>query len=326
VDWLGFIHPEDRARIEATVDLAMKPGTHYQARFRILRPDGQIRHLCSNSFKTHDPKGTLLRIVGVNWDVTEEMEREAELSRRRVLSHHSAQLAALGEMAGGIAHEINNPLFIIRAQAERLEAGAKKNSMPASVVAEAASRIQATVDRISTIVRGLKNMVRDGESDPWVEQEIGQLVSECLEPYAHRLKREGVELRLEVDPGVLVRCRPVQLSQILLNLLNNSFDALRNCARKEIFIQVRVEGPHALLVFVDSGSGVPPEIRDRVFSAFFTTKAPGVGTGLGLSISAALAASHGGELRMGDAIGEGARFELRLPLATKDGSESKPSV
>ncbi|RZA08140.1 MAG: GHKL domain-containing protein, partial [Proteobacteria bacterium] len=125
----------------------------------------------------------------------------------------------------------------------------------------------------------------------------------------------GVELTLDLpEEDVVVAARPVQLAQLLVNFLNNAFDAVEGQAEKRVCIGIRVEGTDACLRVLDNGPGVPPEIRDKILQPFFTTKAPGKGTGLGLSLSRSIVEGHGGQLII-KTIGGLTCFEAALPLS-----------
>jgi C4-dicarboxylate-specific signal transduction histidine kinase len=167
------------------------------------------------------------------------------------------------------------------------------------------------------IIRGLRRLSREGSSDPYQEVSLLSVLQDTLALCRARFVDAGIALRLPaVAPDLLVRCRPVQLSQVLLNLLSNALDAVRADTRAgERWVEVRVgvEGDTLAVRVLDSGPGVPLGLETRVMQPFFTTKPPGQGTGLGLSISSTIAKEHGGSLKVDRAVSPSC-FLLRIKL------------
>ncbi|RYZ94738.1 MAG: GHKL domain-containing protein, partial [Proteobacteria bacterium] len=257
------------------------------------------------------PKGKKMTVFR---DLTHERRQEKIIEAQQETMIESARLSSLGEMAAGIAHEINNPLAIIQGSADLVHAALEKGGMEPEKLARSMERISSTVSRIAKIITGLKSFARDGSKDPFVPASLKAVVGEALELCQSRYRHNGVELILNLpEEDVLVAARPVQLAQLLVNLLNNAFDAVENQAQKKVCIGVEIAGGDACLRVLDNGPGVPPELRDKILQPFFTTKAPGKGTGLGLSLSRAIVESHGGRLEI-KTIGGLTCFEAALPL------------
>ncbi len=239
-------------------------------------------------------------------------QRTEELARERMKGLESSRLASLGEMAAGIAHEINNPLSVIRASAERIA----ERSAADEKLAKPANRIISVADRIAKIINGMRTFSRDGRTDPFVEVSVSEIVNDTLEFCQARFLNHGVELRVPpIDNEIKICGRAAQISQILLNLLNNAFDAVKSAANEgwvgiEVLPAADGQGPE--LRVLDSGPGVPPELEAKVLQPFFTTNGVGKGTGLGLSISRSIMAEHGGALLL-DAKMRPTTFVLRFP-------------
>jgi PAS domain S-box-containing protein len=247
-------------------------------------------------------------------DLSERREAEALLEEVRAKSVVAAKMAALGEMSGSIAHEINNPLTAVSLTAARLRLAAEKGPVESAFVVENAVRVQAIVGRIARIVDGLRSFARDAAGDPFAETPVATVVEETLVFCRERFRQHGI--RLEVAPiaaEVTVECRRVQLSQVLLNLLNNAHDAVEPLEEKWVRLTAERRGAEVELAVVDSGAGIPPAVRDRILMPFFTTKPFGRGTGLGLSVSAGIVAAHQGRLFL-DTESPNTRFVIRLPL------------
>jgi PAS domain S-box-containing protein len=252
-------------------------------------------------------------------DVSARVALQAQLDESRMQVVASARLSALGMMAGGIAHEINNPLGIIHAYASNLLEMANDGHLPRTEIERMCSRILATTERIASIVKGLRQIAREGSADPLAPASVGEMIEQALELCRERFRIHSVRLvPAKVDPGLRVRCREVQIVQILLNLLQNAFDAISSMdGDRWIAIEVGVQKQKVALSVIDSGGGIAPGLRERIMEPFFTTKPPGKGTGLGLSISRSIAQDHGGELRYEERDGH-TGFSLILPAPEEE--------
>ncbi len=240
-------------------------------------------------------------------------ERTRELDAQRVRAVESARLASLGEMAGGIAHEINNPLSIIYLVAEQQQSLFQQGKAEPVRTQEAFRNIGDTTQRIVKIINGLRTFSRDGENDPIEKAEIKILLEDTLTFCQQKFKHHSIDLRISYGPpGLMVYCRPVQFSQVILNLLNNAFDAVETVEEKWIQIGVS-EGTESIEIRVsDSGAGVAEKYREKIFQPFFTLKEVGKGTGLGLSISRSIIESQGGRIEL-DIHAPHTSFVIRLP-------------
>lgn len=242
--------------------------------------------------------------------------QERILQQKLQLASRS-QLSALGEMAAAVAHEINSPLSIIKGRAEiirdMLVNGGDAVEMKANL-----TRIEATVDRIARIVRGLRSFSRDAEQDPMQKTALEPIVNDVIEICQERFRVHGVALKCVIPSGLHIMCRPAQIGQVLLNLLNNAHDAVKGQpgAWVEIEAKETVSGGRRAvsLTVTDSGSGIPKAVAEKMMVPFFTTKEVGVGTGLGLSVSLGIVQKHGGKLTY-DAKSDHTRFVVELPSA-----------
>jgi signal transduction histidine kinase len=238
---------------------------------------------------------------------------ERELRENRAAAIHSAKMAALGEMSGNVAHEVNNPLTAIKLRAERLQRQAATGPVDGDAVTQAAAEIEKTTQRIARIVDALRAFARDVERDPLRPESVARIVHDTIELCSERFRQHDIALQVAELPGdLMASCRSIQISQVLLNLLSNAHDAVEKAPDAWVRIDVQPLGAHEVsIAVIDSGPGVRPELRDRIMEPFFTTKAFGKGTGLGLSVSKGIAEAHGGRLAYDPAGGQ-SRFVLIL--------------
>lgn len=236
------------------------------------------------------------------------------LEEQRARSFSSAKFAALGEMASGIAHEINNPLMAINVTSENLRYMLAQDKIPHDKAFEKLERITKTTERVGSIIHSMRNFSRDAASDPPQVESLQRIFGETLVFCQERFKNNGVDLRIYFpDSEVFLLCRPVQVSQVLLNLLNNSYDAIEELEEKWIEVDIKIdESRRVILGITDSGEGILEENQEKIFEPFFTTKPAGKGTGLGLSISRQIALDHKGDLRL-EVESSNTRFELHFP-------------
>lgn len=244
-------------------------------------------------------------------DLAAQRALERDLESERLKAIQSSKLASVGEMAAGIAHELNNPLGIIDAYAFALEDARRRGDD--AKAEEHVRSIRAAVTRAGRIVHGLRKFTRESMNDPPEEIDVTSLVDEAVSLSEPRLREHGVAIKLEVEPNVRVRGRSIELGQVLVNLVANAIDAVRGRADKWVRVAVtKDEGGVATIAVLDSGPGIPADLASDVFRAFFTTKKVGEGTGLGLSISRSIVEGHGGTLTY-EPVEERARFVIRLP-------------
>jgi C4-dicarboxylate-specific signal transduction histidine kinase len=311
-DWARLVHPEDLPGAEASLKRVIDSKTQDYVEFRVTRPDGAQRYFSSAQGVVLDEHGVPVRIVGVGMDLTARKQIQAQLEA-------SARLSALGVMAGGVAHEVNSPLMIVHAAASDLLSAARdEGHISVDEVMTKAALIRGTAERIAKIIQSLRRIAREGSQDKLVPVRVARIVEDTLEVCQARFQANSVKLLLpEDDLNQTIRCREVQIAQILLNLLTNGFDAVVDLkGEKWVRLKVDQRGESVAFSVVDSGPGIPEKLKSRIMDPFFTTKDVGKGSGLGLSLSRSIAEEHGGKLELTEEAGHTC-FVLTLPLLQK---------
>lgn len=232
-------------------------------------------------------------------DITYELsQREKELKQRQMALVASSRMSSLGQMASGMAHEINNPLAIISGKAQNLHSLLGQMPLNSEKAEQHIQVINSNVERIAKIIRGLRSIARDVPDDPFREVRAKDIMQDTLELCRSRFKHHEVQLIVpaEISTELVCYVRSEQIVQVLLNLLNNAFDAVESLQEK--WVQVEVVQPESKIRFMvtDSGRGLSADVSEKIFDPFFTTKDVGKGTGLGLSISRGIIEKHRGRL------------------------------
>lgn len=242
---------------------------------------------------------------------SKRLAREIEEGRDRL--HQMEKLSAMGSLLASVAHELNNPLAIVIAQATLLVDKAKDED-----TRRRADRIRAAADRCGRIVKSFLAMAR--QKPPRRETlDVAEIVRSALEMIGYGLRSAGIDVETRFEAGLpsIVADHDL-MSQVVSNLILNAQQALsEQPPPRRLAIEGHHDGDRVALIFTDNGPGVPPEIAARVFDPYFTTKAAGVGTGIGLSISRNIIDAHGGELLLRNRPEGGAVFEIRLPVAPR---------
>lgn len=223
--------------------------------------------------------------------------RTKELEDQMSKNLHTSRLAAVGELAADVAHEVNNPLTIIDLYASKLKKYDVENGLSPEM-GKSIDKIQLMIKRIGKIIKGLKTLSRDGNSDPMQEFCVTSLMDDVKMFIEMKLKSNNIDFEFTVAPFDLKAYgREVQISQVLINLIGNSADAIMDMkCTKWIQIDIKEKKDEVLFYITDCGNGIEKEILDKIMHPFFTTKDVNKGTGLGLSISKNIIEEHGGKL------------------------------
>jgi PAS domain S-box-containing protein len=251
-------------------------------------------------------KGYVSRLTGaqkgyvlVLEDITEKKKIEEELFR-------ATKHASVGRLAAGVAHEIGNPLASISSLVQELQ-----TEDVSSFTKDSLTTINEHVHRIARIVRSLGDFARLYPRQK-VATSLGDILENTLNLVRYDKNFRKIEIRTDVQATPPLTIDPDQIQQVFLNLILNARDAMPNGGSLDISVK-HVDG-HVLMLFSDTGCGIDPEVRDKVFDPFFSTKGPSKGTGLGLSICYSIIKDHGGTIEIDSEIDKGTRFTIKIPV------------
>lgn len=319
--WRTAVQPDDLARSERELLAALKGRGEFNSQFRVIWPNGEIRHVQSQATVLRDPKGKPLRMIGMNRDITAQINAEAERARLQEQLSQAQKMESIGRLAGGVAHDFNNMLMVILGftelamSAKDVEAGLRGHL----------EEIRSAALRSAELTRQLLAFARQQAVAPQVLN-----LNHATENMFNLLERLiGKEIRLTWLPGESlwnVKVDPSQLDQILANLCVNARDAIEGDG--EIIIQTgnvsldamvnledegAVPGEYVRLSVSDTGCGMDAETLTRIYEPFFTTKRIGKGTGLGLSTVYGIVKQNDGFISVKSAPGQGTTFTIHLP-------------
>jgi PAS domain S-box-containing protein len=318
-NFLAAVHPDDRAILLESQKILTQKRKSIQVEYRFRWKNENYIHILGTGNPLFDePAGRMVGAMGIFIDISKRKQMEQTLQAQQFKMMNSSRLSALGEMAGGVAHEINNPLAIILSYAESLKMSASRDMLTPDMVDKTTGKIKATVMRIAKIIQSLRTLSRDSEQDPFEFVTVRRMIEDTLEFCSQRFLDH--EIRLEVDNEIgdlSLYARPTQISQILLNLLNNAHDAVEKSQERWVRVSAQDVVDSIEISVTDSGPGIPLDIREKIFDPFFTTKGPNKGTGLGLSVSRSMIQSHGGTLRL-NARSKQTQFVLTIPKNLKN--------
>lgn len=272
-----------------------------------------ICQLCVSPFYVQD------QIVGFyifihNLTLLREKDKLIENQLASLVS--SSKLAALGVMAGGIAHEINNPITIISSITRIIRKYIEKGIVAPQKFYKCCDDIDETITRISKIISGLRTVSRDASSEEFAPCAIANIFEDVLALSSEKFKASKISIDINLTDEIyqtVIPCRRVQLSQVFLNMLGNSFDAIEDLGDRWIRIECNKKDDQLVIRFIDSGSGISLAIQDQILNPFFTTKEVGKGTGLGLSLSNSFIKNHNGKLEL-DNDSKNTCFIITLPI------------
>lgn len=279
-------------------------------------PDGSNRNTMTNYLPEFE-KNQVIGFFVIVTDITEikNLELQRQLLAAKMIE--SAKLSSLGEMAGGIAHEINTPLAIIAAKTTLLIDNYSNGVASDSETITQLNKIRTTTNRIAKTVKGLRLFSRNTENDPKDSISVSSVLESTLDLCQERITQAGINLIKDFDCELVVLGRAAEVSQILMNLISNSIDAISTLSDKWIKFSYSRSKDMGSISITDSGTGIPKPIAEKIMNPFFTTKEVGKGTGLGLSISKGIVESYGGKLFY-DSTTANTRFVIELPLAKSE--------
>jgi signal transduction histidine kinase len=300
------IHPEDRPAVQQRIERISRERTEFDFEHRLLMPDGSVKYLRVVGHPSKDKKGSF-EFVGAVTDITvRERLRQAQADLA-----HIGRVTTMGELTASLAHEIKQPIFAASTDAGTCLRWLARDPPDVAEAQEAALRLMKDVSRATEIIDRIRALYK--KSPPQRELvDVNEIIHEMLVLLRAETNRYSIETRTELVPDLpKITADRVQLQQVLMNLMLNAIEAMKDTAG-ELTIKTEVNQGGQLLISVsDTGVGLPSEKTEQIFDPFFTTKPQG--SGMGLSISRSIVESHGGCLWASCPSGRGATFQFTLP-------------
>jgi len=313
--WLQRIHPEDRDRVKRQAsDRMFLQKVHADVEYRIVLPDGTVKHIHGLAHPALGPNEEVIEVVGTVVDITEHKHAEEARDRLRQLEAdlaHINRVSTMGELTASLAHEIKQPIGAAVTNAEACVRLLDRKQPDLPEAREAALEMVKDARRAADIIDRVRLLYQKGS--PRLEiVNINELVKEMVTVLHNEAKRHSVVIRADLPEGLrAVMADRVQLQQALMNLMLNGIEAMGDTGG-ELHIKSQLAEDGQLLISVtDAGVGLPTEKTDQIFTAFFTTKPHG--TGLGLAITRSIVESHGGRIWATANSGPGTTFRFTLP-------------
>ncbi|HEY4078797.1 MAG TPA: ATP-binding protein [Rhizomicrobium sp.] len=310
------IHPDDLQKSVSAVNHALTAETTYEVQHRIVLTDDRMRWVISRGRPSRDAEGQMVHITGTTMDVTERVNMQAEIDRQRQSLVHLSRVGTIGELSAALAHELNQPLTAILSNAQAIQRMIRSDPINMDELRSAIADIIDDDSRAGDVIRHLRTLLK--KEEPKRERvEMSDLVRRVLNLARNELTTRHVVPVIKIPedlPSVLGDA--VQLQQLILNLVLNATEAIASTEHENGILMITgsaLEAGKFHLSISDTGPGLKPEIIDRLFEPFFSTKKQGLG--LGLSISHAIVENHGGTIRAEGNSWGGATFHIFLPLA-----------
>lgn len=309
---LQRVHPDDRKLVQQQLDRALRGEPDYDYEYRLLMPDGDIKHLHVRAHRQVGEAGEE-ELVGALMDVTATRKAQEALQVAQTALAHVTRVSTLGEMSASIAHEVNQPLAAIVTNAESSLRWLSRQTPDTEEAVTGIRKIVTDAHRASEVIRRIREFSKKVDPE-MIPLDINEVVEEAVTLLQYEAFRHGVAIRLDLDSRLLpVRGDRVQLQQVIINLAVNGMQAMTTVRDRDRVLIMRTQ-PHqsdrVLVAVEDVGIGIKPENADRLFSAFYTTKPDGLG--MGLSICRSIVEAHGGRVWASPRIGPGMTFQFTI--------------
>jgi PAS domain S-box-containing protein len=310
---LQRIRPEDRAKWQEAIDRAVREKSDYDVEFRIVLPGAAVKYIHSVGHPVSDASGELVQFVGSSTDITERKRVEESLRQAQADLARVNRVTTMGELTASLAHEVNQPIAAAVTNANTCLRWLTRDHPDVEEARAAALRIVKDGTRAAEIVKRVRLLFKKGTSERELV-DINEVIREMIVLLRGEAMQYSVLVRTELEADIpLVMADRVQLQQVLMNLMINGIDAMKDVhgARELAIKSWRTQNKEIVVSVADSGVGLPTEQTEQIFHAFFTTKPHG--TGMGLRISRSIVESHGGRLWAAENATRGACFCFTLP-------------
>lgn len=313
--WMEILHPNDKEKLESAYQKHVKSFGEepYSVEARFKHKDGHWVTISRRGRVIEwDKESRPLRMVGTHTDISELKNAQTELEENQDRRNTDSKLLTMGQIAGNIAHEINNPISIALVSSQMIKRNLTREKVNIEKAIQMSEHVEESLKRTSDIIKGLKSLSTDGKMDEWQCFKLKECISE-MESLVHVKFRENrVSLKVDCEKELVLCARRVQVNQVLANLLNNAFDSVKELEEREIEIWARSSNNHIEIRVYDSGPGPSKEIQENMMLPFFTTKKAGQGTGMGLSLCKRIMETHYGNLEF-DSKSSRSCFVLTFP-------------
>jgi len=269
--WFESVHPEDRDKVNAEIARQMETG-FFSTEYRILRPDGEIRWIWARTFPVHNEAGQVYRTAGIAVDITERVLTQEQLHKSQAELAHALRVATIGELTTTLAHELNQPLCSILSLADTCIDVLKTGSLPREEILPALQEVASQAERAGRIIHNIRHFARKGEPKRST-MDVNETIRNCTHFLAQKIKQAKVTLELGLsDQLPPIQADQIQIEQVILNLLQNSLDAMAeaNRERRELLVESTMQDANHVLICVRDNGGGTKEM-ERIFEPFYTT-------------------------------------------------------
>lgn len=313
--FLSLLHEHDRPAVRKAMDEALAGSAPFAEEYRVMMPDGSIRWIAATGYVERDAHGHPLLMRGVSIDATERKSAEMRMELQRQELAHLSRVSVLGEMAGTLAHELNQPLAAILSNSQVGRRQLDPSQPDLAEIAAILDDISDDAKRAGSIIHGMRAMLKKSPPDDAAVIDVNETIQQVM----NLLQSEIITRKKEIHSTLgaelpKARAGQVEVQQILINILINGLDAMQSQPTGVLMrIETFCDQGWLIIAIRDAGPGIPPESLHRLFEPFYSSK-PG-GLGLGLPISRSIAERLGGELHARNHPEGGAEFRLLLPIA-----------
>jgi PAS domain S-box-containing protein len=313
--WSKNIHPDDKDRVLSTWKNGVKYGIPINIDYRFVH-DGKVIWVNGQTVPEYDERGGVAGYVGILADITKQREAEEQIKQNQIEIAHFSRLNSMGEVASGIAHELNQPLTAIMNYASGIKRRLSEyqDKLPKGVL-EAIDRTIAQASRAGEVIHHLKDFLRKGALSK-SKTDINAAVSDVLTFINRPIDNANINIKLKLDKKLpIVYAGKIHIEQVIINMINNGIDAIEEakCEKRNITISTGVVDTDYIRISIeDTGPGIADELIDNIFNPFVTTKEEGMGIGLSLCYN--IVDKHGGKITVSSQMGKGTIFHIMLPI------------